>query len=327
MSLAGLGGTFNVLHLGHKALIDRAFEVADSVVIGITSDAFASKTKRMVVPLEDRLRTLHSYLSSKSKPWTVVTIEDEFGSATYNHLLTDLVVSEGTLTNAKKINQVRKQRGVNPIKLHVVAHVLADDFIPISSSRVLAGEIDLEGHLKRPLAVSVGSLNPIKLEAVRKVLSRIYSSLLIESHPSISGVAEQPIEEETIRGAIERATSALGDADLGIGIEAGVWRRDQGLFDIQFCAIIDKMGRVTLGQGSGFQYPPEVERKVEEGASVGETFKTLYGWDKEEKREGAIGFLSCGLLTRTELTEQAVLAAMIPRIRKELYLSSRSSSL
>ena len=37
---------------------------------------------------------------------------------------------------------------------------------------------------------------------------------------------------------------------------------------------------------------------------------------------GAIGFLSGGRMDRTKLTEAAVLMALIPRIRKELYRSS-----
>ena len=327
MSLAGLGGTFNVLHIGHRTLIDKAFEVADSVVIGVTSDDFASRKKSIAIPLERRVAAIQNYLTSKSKPWSILFIDDELGNATTNQKLTDLVVSEGTIANAERINQIRRKRGMGPVKLHVVPHVLADDFMPVSSSRVLAGEIDPNGHLKRPLIVSVGSSNPIKLDAVRNVMSRIHSNIEIRSCPSASNVSEQPWAEETIRGAVGRASSAMNDADLGIGIEAGVWKREYGLFDIQFCAVIDRMGRITIGQGSGFQYPPEVEKMVERGDSVGNSFKTLYGWETHHKKEGAIGYLSCGLLSRTELTEQAVLAAMIPRLRKELYFVGSSSSL
>ncbi len=38
------------------------------------------------------------------------------------------------------------------------------------------------------------------------------------------------------------------------------------------------------------------------------------------KREGAIGFLSEGRMNRQELTEIAVLMAMVPRLRRGLYL-------
>ncbi len=40
--IAAAAGTFNILHEGHKALLDRAFEIGDEAFIGITSDAMAS---------------------------------------------------------------------------------------------------------------------------------------------------------------------------------------------------------------------------------------------------------------------------------------------
>ena len=42
--------------------------------------------------------------------------------------------------------------------------------------------------------------------------------------------------------------------------------------------------------------------------------KKVYGENDIGKNQGAIGFLSKGILDRKSLTEQSVLAAMIPRI-------------
>jgi inosine/xanthosine triphosphatase len=111
-------------------------------------------------------------------------------------------------------------------------------------------------------------------------------------------------------------------ADFGVGIEAGLLRCEalKAYFDVQFCAIVDREGKVTVGHGAGFVYPPRVLRAVlEEGRTVGEAMAELSKIPDIGKRMGAIGYLSRGLLDRTQLTEQAVLMALLPRLRPELY--------
>ncbi len=136
-----------------------------------------------------------------------------------------------------------------------------------------------------------------------------------------SGVPSQPFDDETAKGACERARKALQDADFGVGIEAGlIWHKDLKLyFDVQFCAIVSQDGRLTIGHGSGFVYPPRVIEEVLAGRSVGEVMSALTGIEKIGHKAGAIGYLSKNLLTRQQLTEQAVLMALIPRLRPELY--------
>ena len=41
--LVGVAGTFDMLHKGHKALLRKAFEVGERVVIGLTTDEFAAR--------------------------------------------------------------------------------------------------------------------------------------------------------------------------------------------------------------------------------------------------------------------------------------------
>jgi len=134
-----------------------------------------------------------------------------------------------------------------------------------------------------------------------------------------SQVGEQPFHADVARGAERRALSAIEKGDLGVGIEAGIFEREDGFYDVQYCVIVDRDGWRTVGHGSGFRYPPEVSEQLRSGKSVSQAFESLYGIRDIGKREGAIGFLTEGRLARKELTEQAVLAAMVPRIRKELY--------
>lgn len=316
---AALGGTFNVLHRGHRALLDLAFEVGDEVLVGITSDAMASRSKGHVRPLEERKADLERYLHTKPGKWSVLVIDRPDEHLDVRTDLGALIVSPETRRTAESINRVRAARGLEPVRLVEVPHVLADDFLPIAARRVLAGEIDVEGRLLRPLVVSVGSLNPVKVRAVKNVLSELYDHLEIRGTEVRSGVPEQPQGEDTRRGAMNRAAQAIGDADLGIGLEAGVFDTSDGLYDVQYCAILDRRGKYSIGHGMGFRYPTAVAELVRGGKTVGAAVKELYGKERDGRKDGAIGFLTQGMMDRTALAEQAVMAAMVPRIRKELY--------
>jgi len=173
------------------------------------------------------------------------------------------------------------------------------------------------------MKVHVGSSNRVKLEAVRRVFSQVFSGEeievgLVEVAP---GIPAQPFGDEVARGALARAQSALKGADYGVGIEAGlIWNEQLNVyFDVQFCAIIDRTGLVTVGHGPGFVYPEQVIRAAKGGKTVGEAMEELTGIENIGHRMGAIGYLSRGAMDRTRLTEQAVLMALLPRIRPELY--------
>jgi inosine/xanthosine triphosphatase len=320
MNKVGVGGTFNVLHRGHRALLDKAFEVGDEVAIGVMSDAYAASYKKLRVPLETRLGAIREYLSAKKKTYTINIIEEAEGNLMKDPSLTGLVVSPERFTQAEQLSRKRREKGLGELRIYRIGHILADDCTPISSSRVLEGEIDAEGRMLRPLKVHVGSDNPVKIQAVASVLARIYGDVEVTGHRVAVNVPSEPWGDEVERGAIERARKALGGADFGIGVEAGIFERQGDLYDVQYCAVADKMNRVTVGHGSGFKYPPKVSEQLRKGATVGDAFKLLYGQEKSGRGNGAIGFLTHGMLKRSELTEQAVIAAMVPRMRKELYL-------
>jgi len=134
-------------------------------------------------------------------------------------------------------------------------------------------------------------------------------------------VPEQPFGDEALQGAMNRAKAAIGTGDFGVGIEAGlVWSPlISDYFDVQDAAIVDRAGHITVGHGPGFTYPPRVLENVKAGRSVGKAMARLTGIRDIGSKEGAIGYLTERRLDRDALTESAVLMAMVPRIRRELY--------
>jgi len=173
------------------------------------------------------------------------------------------------------------------------------------------------------MRIAVGSTNPVKIEGVQNVFRQVFQSQSLEVFgvEVESGVPEQPIGAYTSEGAINRANRALDTSDFGVGIEAGLIEQPglDELLHVQSCAIVDQMGRLTLGHGPGFLLPPEILEAIRNDQTVGQAMGKLTGNFQIGSEGGAIEYLSNNLLTRTALTEQAVLMALIPRIREELY--------
>ena len=46
-NLVALGGTFDIIHSGHIALLDKGFSISEKVIIGLTSDSFAAKNGKI----------------------------------------------------------------------------------------------------------------------------------------------------------------------------------------------------------------------------------------------------------------------------------------
>ncbi len=313
MRVAALAGTFAVIHDGHRALFEKAFSIADLVLVGITSDEMAFSTRSDTIPLHLRKRALEEYLVQFRKPFELRVIDDPMGPRDMMDRADYLVVSEETEENGRKVVRDRYSRSVKALELVVVPLKKSSDGEKISSTGVLQGRYSRSGSTSA-MEIAVGSLNHVKVEAVRAVMERVYKDVIIIPVDAPSEVPEQPREGATREGAVNRARNALGDHDMAVGIEAGVFERIDGLMDVQYCAILDKEGRLTVGTGPGFQYPPPVASLVRGGLTVGQAMKQLFGETEIGKKQGAVGFLSKGLLDRETLTEQAVTAAMIPRL-------------
>ncbi len=318
-----LGGTFDILHDGHEALLRAAFEGRPALVlIGLTTDRFARESRDRVNPYRARERNLTRFLSARRwRPVQVEPIDDPYGPADDLPDLDVLVVSAERHEVAVALNEARVGKALRPLEIRGVPMVLAQDGLPIASRRIRTGVIDSHGVRTKPLAIRVGTDNPVKVRAVRRAFESLGWRAAIARVRVPTEVPEQPFGSEAIRGAVARARAALGAADFGVGIEAGlVWEPMVGdYFDVQYCAIVDRAGRVTVGHGPGFGYPPSVVRRVKEGLTVGEAMAHLTGIRGIGSKQGAIGHLTDRRLDRDALTESAVLMAMVPRIRRDLY--------
>ena len=146
-----VGGTFDEFHRGHRALILKAFDVGDRVLIGLSTDKFAKKLRKNhnIEPYEERLRDLAVFLETKGlwRRAEILPLEDPYGVTVTNSEIEALVVSRETEPQAHRINEIRTKRGLRPLEAVVIEMVPAEDHVTISSTRIRIGEIDREGRL------------------------------------------------------------------------------------------------------------------------------------------------------------------------------------
>jgi len=129
-----LGGTFDGLHDGHRSLLRTAFDAAESVVIGLTSDDFAQRFRtRAVASYESRKKGLDGFVRGLGKPYETVRIDDSYGMATLADDIDAIVVSEETLLRGQEINAIRFKKNKPKLVLIVVPIVCGPDGIPLSS--------------------------------------------------------------------------------------------------------------------------------------------------------------------------------------------------
>ena len=146
-----IGGTFDKLHKGHTKLLETALKIGDRVLIGLTTCEMANKSLKQhkVASFEKRKGELFHFFIKKGmqKKVQVVPISDPYGHTIIDREIDAIVVSRETAKRAWEINELRKKKGLLPLTVKLVDMVLAEDGIPISTTRINRGEIDRDGYL------------------------------------------------------------------------------------------------------------------------------------------------------------------------------------
>ena len=150
-SLVAMGGTFDIIHEGHLALLSRAFEISDKVIIGLTSDELAAKKGK--TPNNDYKERFENLTSSISKEFQnhsfqISKLDDDFGPAVLEKGVEALVVSGETSNQGNVLNKLREKKKLPPVQIITVSMILAKDGERISTTRIKNSEIDTKGNLR-----------------------------------------------------------------------------------------------------------------------------------------------------------------------------------
>lgn len=145
---AATGGTFDIIHKGHEALLSAALQY-DSTIIGLCSDEFVMRRRKHTTHNYDvRLRNLISFIQDKFPDATYVVsrLDDNFGPAVLEPDMNVLVSSEETAHMGYILNKMRLERGLPLVDIVVIPMVSGPDGARISTTKIRNGIMDRHGN-------------------------------------------------------------------------------------------------------------------------------------------------------------------------------------
>ena len=149
--LVGVSGTFDRLHIGHRVLLRKAFEVSERVMIGLTTSRMVQHKKlaEKIEPYNVRKKKLEVLLKEEGYLGRVeiISLDDPYGPAIMDAGLEALVATEEVLATVKKINVIRKEKELPPLEIVIAPLALDENGARISSTRIREGKINEEGKI------------------------------------------------------------------------------------------------------------------------------------------------------------------------------------
>ena len=147
--IVATGGTFDILHKGHYMLLLKAFEVGQRVIIGVSSDSFATrKQKKIINNYRIREENLKKFIDKnfKKSNYSLYQLDDFYGPTVLTRDVQAIITTESSLENCVKINKLRESKGMPQLEMILVPLVEDKEGKVISSTRIRKGEIDINGN-------------------------------------------------------------------------------------------------------------------------------------------------------------------------------------
>lgn len=168
------------------------------------------------------------------------------------------------------------------------------------------------------VAVGVFTKNKAKVLGVERAFKKFFDDVVVKQiYSDRLQLIRQPRSlEEALEGAVKRAEFChrLKQFDYSVGLEGGIHRVDVGSLGVYIAFhvayILNEDGEASIGISSSYQVPDRFIGDIieDEMASV---LAKLTGSIERRQDMGFIGYLSNCLLTRVDLTYEAVRNALI----------------
>jgi inosine/xanthosine triphosphatase len=169
---------------------------------------------------------------------------------------------------------------------------------------------------------AVGSTNPAKVEAVRRILGQLAPGCVLEAIEVPSGVGAMPLGEAAVRaGALTRARAALErtGAEVAFGLEGGAILDGQEAWLTGHVVAVTRDGKLGEAAWGRMLLPRVASERLRGGEELGDIIDDLFARKESKRQAGAIGILTEGAMSRTDAFAYLVAMACAPFLHPNLY--------
>ena len=169
----------------------------------------------------------------------------------------------------------------------------------------------------------------MKVEAPKEAFSKYFDDDVdVVGIEVSSDVSNQPIEDETFKGAENRAVTLKKlneeqnlNARFFVGVEGGIKNLFQRWFAFGVMCVMDDMGRKGYGTTPFFELPSVVYKELLQGKGIelGDVMDNLTGEKNTKQKQGAVGYFTKGVMDRKDYYVTGLTVALIPFLNTELY--------
>lgn len=176
------------------------------------------------------------------------------------------------------------------------------------------------------MKILVGSINPVKINAVSETFSLYFENIIVEGISVPSNVPDQPINDETYLGAQNRAMALQKinseqniNADFFVGIEGGIQKTFGKWFAFGCMCLIHKSGNTSFGTSAHFELPEIVINQLLQRKELGFVMDEIMKQENTKQKGGAISYFTNGRMNRKELYIPGLISALVPFQHENLY--------
>ena len=175
------------------------------------------------------------------------------------------------------------------------------------------------------MKVLIGTNNPGKIEGAKQAFEKFYKNVNIVGISVSSRVSNEPVNKEIYVGASNRVNNLIKyakennvDADFFIGVESGITNLLGKWCIIQIAVIKNKNGEESFGSSSAFPVP---DRYVDDiiTSDLGIVMNKIFNENGKKNTKGAISYLTKEVITRYDLTREALIMALTTFINGDIW--------